>query len=136
LGSDFLDGANSAGLETLKREAAIAAFREHEQEGLCHMVWTFQTPFIAGICNCDIPCCLAMRLSVKHAIPIMFRAEYVAKLDLEKCTGCGKCLSACQFKAISQKKIQQPIQIDLLKCYGCGVCRSFCPQGVYSLKIG
>ncbi|MFH1063174.1 MAG: 4Fe-4S binding protein [Candidatus Omnitrophota bacterium] len=134
LGSSFLNGANTAGLETLTKKEAITAFREHEKEGLCHTVWTFQTPFIAGICNCDLPGCLAMRLSVTHAIPIMFRAEYVAKLILEKCIGCGKCLAACQFKAIRQKKMHQPIQIDLLKCYGCGVCRCFCPQGALQLE--
>ena len=33
--------------------------REHEKEGLCHTVWTFQTPFIGGICNCDRADCLA-----------------------------------------------------------------------------
>lgn len=37
----------------LTKEEALAAFRHHEQEGLCHTVWTFMTPFIGGLCNCD-----------------------------------------------------------------------------------
>jgi hypothetical protein len=40
--------------ETLTASEAITAFHEHEKEGLCHTVWTFKTPFIAGICNCSL----------------------------------------------------------------------------------
>jgi hypothetical protein len=38
----------------------MAAFRANEQEGLCHTFWTFQTPFIGDICNCDLTDYLAM----------------------------------------------------------------------------
>ncbi|MBU4305669.1 MAG: 4Fe-4S binding protein [Candidatus Omnitrophica bacterium] len=133
LGNDFLGGANTAGLETLTKKEAIAAFRAHEKEGLCHTVWTLQTPFIGGICNCDLSGCLAMRLSVKHAIPIMFRGEYVAQIVPKRCTGCGKCVSACQFGAIRQTPHKQ-VLINPLKCYGCGICRAFCNQGAVKLE--
>ncbi len=134
LGSSFLNGADNAGLETLSKDEAIAALHEHEKEGLCHTVWTFQTPFIAALCNCDQSGCLAMRLGVRHGIPIMFPAEYIAELIPGKCTGCGKCLGACQFEALRQKKAYKTVLIDTRKCYGCGVCRSFCPQGALRLK--
>ena len=54
-------GPENSGLETLTNEQALAAFRGHETEGLCHTVWTFRTPFIGGICNCDRTDCLAMK---------------------------------------------------------------------------
>jgi hypothetical protein len=78
LDKSFLTGPDTSGLETLSKEQAISAFRDHEREGLCHTVWTFQSPFIGGICNCDRSDCLAMRCTVTHSIPVMFRAEYIA----------------------------------------------------------
>ena len=60
-GSSLLNGPGSMGLETLTKEEALAAFRDHEYESLCHSVWTFVTPFIGCICNCDRAECGAMR---------------------------------------------------------------------------
>ncbi len=129
----FLRGPDAAGLEVLGREAALEAFRSHEREGLCHTVWTLNTPFIGAICNCDIAGCLAMRLNVRHSIPMMFPGEYIAIVDPEKCIGCGKCLEVCQFKAITFARPRKTAVIDQKKCYGCGICRSFCPTNAISL---
>ena len=72
-------GADFAEFEVLTKEEALQALREHEREGLCHTVWTFHTPFIGGLCNCDRSDCIAMKATVTHDFPVMFRAEYVAK---------------------------------------------------------
>ena len=95
----FLTGPDSSGAEMITKEQAIANFHEHEKEGLCHTVWTFQTPFIGGICNCDRADCLAMRCTVTHDIPVMFRAEFIAYADPDKCIGCRQCMRLCQFGA-------------------------------------
>lgn len=132
--SSFLSGPDSVGLETLDKDQALAAFREHEKEGLCHSVWTFQTPFIGGICNCDRTDCLAMRSTVTHNIPVMFRAEFIAATNAEKCNGCRQCMRVCQFGAISYSVANAKTNIDLTKCYGCGICRSVCPKYAISLE--
>ena len=75
LDKTFLGGPDSVGFETLSREQALDLFRAHEQEGLCHTVWTFRAPFIGGVCNCDRADCLAMRCTVTHGLTVMFRAE-------------------------------------------------------------
>jgi hypothetical protein len=49
----FFGGPHATEVEKLTRDEAINAFHSHEQEGLCHSVWTFHTPFIGGIFNCD-----------------------------------------------------------------------------------
>ena len=77
----YLKGPDTSGFETLSKEEALQALREHEREGLCHTVWTFHTPFIGGLCNCDRSDCIAMKATVTHEFPVMFRAEYVAKID-------------------------------------------------------
>jgi Pyruvate/2-oxoacid:ferredoxin oxidoreductase delta subunit len=114
--------------ERLSREEAIAAFRSHEHEGLCHTVWTFKTPFRGGLCNCDRSDCLASRYTVTHDFPIMFRAEYVGVLNPDLCSGCRECMRVCQFGAISYSPSDKKARIDVKHCYGCGVCRALCKK--------
>ena len=130
----YANGPDAWGLERLTREEAISAFRGHEKEGLCHTVWTFQTPFIGGICNCDRADCLAMRSTVTHDLPVMFRAEYVARVDPDLCTGCRDCMRVCQFGALSYSPSQEKAVVDQRFCYGCGVCRAACKKDAIRLE--
>ena len=130
----FFDGPDTTGLEVLTKDQALADFRRHEQEGLCHTVWTLRTPFIGGICNCDRADCLAMQFTVTHAIPIMFRAEYVAQLNSDACTGCRACMRVCQFGAIAYSAATKKVVIEPRSCYGCGICRAMCKQDAIRLE--
>lgn len=132
--NSFISGPDGSGYEVLSKEEAISAFREHEKEGLCHTVWTFGTPFIGGICNCDRTDCLAMRCTVSHELPVMFKAEYLAEINADKCTGCRECMRVCQFGAISYSASAKKSFIDKKWCYGCGVCRSACKRDAIGLK--
>jgi len=122
----YTGGVDDNRFEMLTREEALAAFRAHELEGLCHTVWTFQTPFIGGICNCDRADCLAMRGIFIHDMPAMFRAEYVAEIDAEACSGCRQCMRLCQFGALGYSAATKSVVVDEHRCYGCGICRSTC----------
>ena len=126
-------GPDTTGFETLTREQAIAAFRDHEHEGLCHTVWTLHTPFIGGICNCDRSDCLAMRASITHGVSSMFRAEYVALVDSEACAGCRECMRFCQFGALTYSAASKKAVIVQRWCYGCGVCRAACRKNAITL---
>ena len=134
LDKNMISGPVAAGMETLTKDEAISAFHAHEQEGLCHTVWTFHTPFIGGICNCDRSDCLAMRSTVSHTVPVMFRGEYVAQVDSEKCAGCRKCMSTCQFGAVTYSAANKKARIDRRWCYGCGVCRAVCKSKAIRLE--
>jgi ferredoxin len=129
----YLLGPDGTGLEMLSREEAKQAIRAHEKEGLCHTVWTFVAPFIGGVCNCDRSDCLAMRATVTHSVPVMFRAEYVAALADEKCDGCRACMRSCQFGAMGFSAAKKRMYIEPRDCYGCGVCRSTCPKKAITL---
>jgi len=131
--ASYLKGPDTSGLEALSTKEALVSIRELEKKGLCHTVWTFKTPFIGGICNCDRSDCLAMRLTVAMDYPVMFRAEYVAEVNPELCSGCRRCMCACQFGAIGFSVVREKAVIDPRRCYGCGICRSLCTGGAITL---
>jgi Pyruvate/2-oxoacid:ferredoxin oxidoreductase delta subunit len=128
------EGPYVTGAERLTREEALAAFRQHEKEGLCHSIWTFGTPFIGGICNCDRADCMAMRATVTHGVSVMFRGEYVAAVDAAKCAGCRECMKACQFGALGYSASDKKAVVDQRWCYGCGVCRAMCRREAIGLQ--
>ncbi len=124
----YLTGPQTAGLEFMTGAQALDLMRSNEEEGLCHTVWTFHTPFLAGICNCALPGCMAMRASLPHKVPVMFKAEYLAAVDPDACSGCGLCVKACPFDAFLPHQRKAKARVDIGKCYGCGVCRSACAR--------
>jgi MinD superfamily P-loop ATPase len=49
-----------------------------------------------------------------------------AKIDPEKCTGCGECEPVCRFDAISEVH-EGDFVVDRISCEGCTVCSLICP---------
>lgn len=119
-------GPYASGLEQITREEALEALEDHERQGMCHTVWTFHTPFICGICNCDREGCIALGAITKHGLRTMFRAEHVAVGSPDSCSGCRECSRVCQFGAISFDPAGGKASIDPARCFGCGICRSVC----------
>jgi len=131
----FADYADGPGLEDFNRltaDQAMGVLRECESNGLMHSVWTFLTPFTAAICNCNLESgCMAMKLTVRYGMKVMWRGEWAARLDAERCTRCLRCAGQCPFGAISATRSR--VDLDVRRCWGCGVCRSTCSQGAISL---
>lgn len=124
----------SHSLEVLEKEEAKKLIRSFDKQGMVHSIWTFKTPFIGGICNCDQDC-LAYRIQIKtNLMQVMFRAEYVALVDWDLCNGCKKCVMHCQFGAIRYSNTTKRPTIEPMQCYGCGVCRAVCDQGAITMK--
>jgi len=120
-------------LEVLSAEEAIGLLRDFERQGLVHTIWTFKTPFIGGLCNCDGDC-LAYQAQISSSLlTVMFRAEYVAVIDYERCRGCRACQQVCQFGAIEYSLLERKSSINVYKCYGCGLCRNWCSEEAISL---
>ena len=55
----------------------------------------------------------------------------IAKLEHEKCFGCGACLAVCRFDAISPTAGGE-IQISS-DCEGCACCAFVCPEGAITM---
>ena len=120
--------------EVLDREEAKNVLRSFDKQGIVHSVWTFKTPYIGAICNCDQDC-LAYRLQVKtNLVQLMFRSEYVALVNLDLCNGCKRCMPLCQFGAIRYSNATKRVTIGMNQCYGCGICRTACEKRAITLK--
>ena len=132
-GISYLSGPDVKGLESLDKREALEALRRHEAEGLCHTIWTFETPFIGGICNCDQSDCLAMRAAFRAKTPLFFKAEYVAQASPDLCNGCRLCLRLCPFGAMFYSAARRKVEVNPQACYGCGICRSACQRKAISL---
>lgn len=119
-----------AGMERVSPETAVAEMKALEDGGAIHTVWTFITPFIGGICNCEPSGCLAVNFT-RRGLPLYFPGETKAAVDRLKCVACGACVEACQFSALSLG--DESVSIDAARCHGCGICRGRCPEGALSL---
>lgn len=133
---DYAEGPDASDFHSLSKAEAMALLRQCEERGLMHSVWTFLTPFIGAICNCNLSSgCLAMKLTSGYSAPVMWRGEWVARMDHARCTNCGRCACVCPFGALQQDGAPgaRRVVYDELKCWGCGICRSACNAGALTI---
>jgi Pyruvate/2-oxoacid:ferredoxin oxidoreductase delta subunit len=127
--SSYEDGPEAADLHHLTKEQAVAMLADAEEQGLMHSVWTFMTPFIAAICNCDMSSgCMAMRITREFDTPLMWKGEAVAGVDADACGGCRSCVPRCPFDAMLWDRATKRASVDEAACWGCGICRSACDR--------
>jgi ferredoxin len=130
----FRDGPDVSRFERLTKEETLSLLRACETRGLMHSVWTFKSPFIGAICNCDRPSgCMAMRLTLDYGIKLMWKGENLIEFAEDECTGCGACAGACPFGALSYDRTRHRAVVDAVKCYGCGTCRAACAADALTL---
>jgi MinD superfamily P-loop ATPase len=78
------------------------------------------------LADCDVEepnAHIFMKPQIDDVQPVML-ARPAVNNDL--CTGCGKCVAACQFNAIAC--VKQSVVIFPELCHGCGACWLICPE--------
>jgi len=89
---------------------------------------------VFDICSCCPCCCIYLRAFINYGIKHhIAKSELVAKVDSDKCDGCGKCLDRCVFQA---RKIEDGKSFVIKEnCFGCGLCTTTCPAGASKLVL-
>lgn len=118
------------GLDLLQqaRDLNLVQFGENQQQ---------QVNFICNCCGC---CCEAMIAARRFGMLHPIHTNFLPVLEVDKCTGCGKCVQACPVEAmglVSSNAPRQPKKEKALlhaeMCLGCGVCVRVCPRRCITL---
>ena len=129
----FRDVPDFRDFDRMSAEEAKTFIRQLDAEGQTHSLWTFNTPFIAALCNCDRDC-MAYRFQVKMQLgKLMWKSEYLASIDPSACDGCRECMKRCYFGAISYDRQNMKCSVKPENCYGCGICRAVCKHDAVCL---
>lgn len=121
------------GVEPLDVEQACSFIENMNQRGRVHTVWFEPIPFIGSLCSCDYPTCTGLKMRRDFGFHAVHKAEYVALLDYDRCTGCKTCLSRCQFGALTFSDTLGRAYINQSRCFGCGLCKDVCPENAITL---
>ncbi len=113
-------------------EEAVEILRAEDERGHAHHAF-FKDAMLGrfyAICNCCSCCCGAIEAH-RHGTPMLAASGYLAQVNEGLCRGCGACVRACPFAALT---LQGGIaRVDAEACMGCGVCSGRCREGALSL---
>jgi len=118
----------------ISSQEAVDILRQEDERGHVHHAF-FKDAMLGrfyAICNCCSCCCGAMQAH-QHGTPMLASSGYVARVDADLCSGCGTCVPACPFEALSLEEGQS--QVSTERCMGCGICTSRCPNQALSLAV-
>lgn len=122
------------GINYISIEEAKEAVEKAVQKGFVISVYGFPVPFVGGICMCEYPSCMALKCRLDYGLDYAIRkAEFVVRHNIDNCTGCGRCVSKCQFGAINLSRTLGMALFNPMKCFGCGVCIQACEQNAIRL---
>ncbi len=82
----------------------------------------------AVLTDCDVDAAdlyLILKPEIKQTFE--FWGSKRARINLTKCTRCGKCVEVCRFDAITNYKVSEHF------CEGCQVCYNICPEKAIDL---
>ena len=117
--------------------------KKADEYGLVHQIVHFPGPdYFYVICNC-CDCCCAVLSTYKRLgnhikqygdeVYLVKPSAFIAKVDSDKCQGCGTCLTRCKFYAIEIKN-NKSVTIEA-NCKGCGLCATGCPNDARKLFL-
>jgi len=128
---DYFDTYQREGwFRPIDKREALEILARSEKEGLVLQATNEQQP--QAVCAC-CGCCCGI-LNTLNAIPNpadFVASNYRARVNAEKCVGCGVCETRCQMSAV--RVSNGKAVIDEKRCIGCGVCVPACPAEALSL---
>ncbi len=100
--------------------------------------------YLAGSCQGpkDIPSSVGQGSAAAAKVLALFSKDQlesdpqISLVNMQRCIGCGKCISTCPFGAIKEIDFRGQPKAEVIEtiCQGCGICTSTCPQGAIQLQ--
>ena len=95
--------------------------------------------YLAGTCQApkDIPDSVAQASGAAAAAlslidqGVIYLDPAIAEVNIQRCAGCGMCVTACPYKAI--ELVNERSQVNGYLCKGCGTCAAACPNKAITL---
>ncbi|MFX0093281.1 MAG: DUF362 domain-containing protein [Candidatus Hodarchaeota archaeon] len=99
------------------------------EEPIVHAVSALGVPYLGMICNCDMNACSPYRSRTQYGLTSPFyKSHYRAKVNSQKCSGCGTCEENCPFGVAKLDQASNVAKIDQKTCFGCEICIRNCPE--------
>lgn len=119
----------------ITQEEALKILRECHERGNVHAVFFKDVAAgrIYSICNCCPCCCTCLHAQNYVGAPTFSGSGCKARIDADKCVGCGMCAKKCNFLAIEMKD-GKPV-VDEEKCMGCEGCMQFCKKDAITMEL-
>jgi NAD-dependent dihydropyrimidine dehydrogenase PreA subunit len=112
-------------------EETLNILKEANEEGLVHTIDNIEG-HMSTICNCCGCCCVFFDSKKKLRLHTISSSNYLARVDVDKCAGCGTCEERCPMGAISVT-INSTAEVNESICIGCGVCTPTCTNEAVDL---
>ena len=130
--ASFVEAHHPRRSRRITQSEAVEILKAENQRGHVHHAF-FKDAMLSrfyAICNCCACCCGAMHAH-RNGTPMLAASGYISQVDADLCIGCGDCVEACQFGAISLNEFCAVVSGQ--DCMGCGICESICLQGAHTL---